>query len=149
MSVALSIIGGVVSAIGSLAAAGAQARAAEYNAQVQERNRLVELNQADQEAQDKIRENRRVKGQIRAKYGMSNLELAGSPLDVLYDTAIEQELDVQRIRYAGEIRAIGRKDEATLYRMEAKAARTAGAISAVSGLLGGFRQAAGSSLMAV
>jgi hypothetical protein len=150
VAVALAIVGGVVSAIGAIQSANAQAAAAEYNAKVQERNRLAVLAQADAEASDKIRENKRINSRIRAQYGAAGIEMAGSPLDVIEDTAIEEELDVRRIRYAGELEGIQRRDQANLYRMEAKAAKTAGMFSAVGNILGGFRQAyAGSSLMAV
>lgn len=150
MAAAVAIIGGIVGAVGAIASANAQAAAANYNAKVQERNRLAVLAQADAEAADKVRENKRVNARIRAQYGAAGIEMAGSPLDVMEDTAIEQELDVKRIRYAGELEGIQRRDQANLYRMEAKAAKTAGMFSAVGNILGGFRQAyAGSSLAQV
>lgn len=147
MAVALAIVGGVVSAIGAIQAANAQAAAANYNAKVQERNRLAILAQGDAEASSKIRENRRINSRIRSQYGAAGIDLAGSPLDVIEDTAIEEELDVSRIRYAAEVEAVGKRDQANLYRMEAKAAKTAGMFSAVGNILGGFKSAyAGSSL---
>lgn len=148
MAAALSIVGGVISAIGAISAANAQARAAEYNAQVAERNRIAILAQADNEAIDKTRENERRLAVVRAAYGKAGIDLAGSPLDVIQDTAIEQQLDVSRIRYEGELKAIGQQDQATLYRMEASNARTAGSISAVGALFGGFSNAGVSLLRA-
>lgn len=148
VSAAVSIIGGVVGAIGAMQQANAQARAAEYNAKVAERNRLAILDQTDHEAADAGLENRRRMSAIRSQYGASGIELAGSPLDVLTDTAIEQEYDVKKIRYSGQLEAIGKTDEANLYRMEAKSARAAGGISAVGAFLGGVSQA-GRSLMKV
>lgn len=143
-----SVIGGVVGAIGAMQSANAQARAAEYNAAVQRRNAQAILAQTDNEAADTVRENRRRMAAIRSQYGASGLELAGSPLDVLTDTAIEQEYDVKKVRYAGQLEAIGKTDQAKLYTMEAKNARTAGTISAVGALFSGF-SAAGKSLMQV
>lgn len=142
MAMVLSIVGGVVSAIGAMQAAGAQAAAAEYNAKVAERNRIATLQQADAEAVDKMKENRRVLGSIRANIGAAGIDLAGSPLDVIGDTAIEQNLDVAKIKYNGQVKAVGFEDAAVLDKMEASSARTAGFFNAASGLLGGFTQAA-------
>jgi len=148
MAFALAIVGGVISAVGAIQSANAQAAAAEYNAKVQERNKMAILAQTDQAVIDKKRENKRVSSLIRAQYGASGIELAGSPLDVIEDTSIEQELDVARVRYTGTLDAIGKGDAATLYRMEAKSVKTAGMFSAVGNILGGFQKAyAGSSLL--
>jgi hypothetical protein len=146
VAAAFSIIGGVIGMLGALQAAEAQKQAALYNAAVEERNRLAVLAQADSEAISQSRENQRRLGTIRAAYGKSGIDLAGSPLDVIQDTAIEQEFDIANIRYAGEVKAIGHEDAATLARMEAKNATTAGMFSAAGALFGGFSQA-GVSLM--
>lgn len=151
LAAAASAISGVIGAIGSIAAGNAQAAAAEYNARVQERNAKVAdqnrkqaIKTADIAAEDKRRENRRVMAAMRAAYGTSGLEMAGSPLDVLEDTALEQELDVSRVQYEGRVRAregalqmLGFREDATLSRMEGKAAKTAGYIGAAGALVGG------------
>ena len=143
-----SIIGGVVGAIGAIQAANAQAAAAEYNRQVEERNKRAVLQQGDQAAVDQTLENKRRLAAVRASYGAANIDLAGSPLDVIEDTAIEQELDVKRIRYKAELGAIEHQDAATRYKLEAENATKAGRISAVSSILGGFTSA-GQSLLSV
>lgn len=152
LAAAASAVSGVIGALGAIQAANAQAAAAEYNAKIQERNAII----ADQNrkqavetseiaATDKRRDNRRVLAAMRAAYGTSGLDLAGSPLDVLEDTAVEQELDVQRIRYEGRARSregaiqmLGLREDATLSRMEGKAAKTAGYIGAAGQLVGGI-----------
>lgn len=139
----LGIVGGAIQAVGALQSANATARAAEYNAQVADRNRLIILQQADAEASDKILENKRRMSSIRAQYGAAGIDLAGSPLEVLQDSAIEGALDVSRTRYKGELRAIEQTDNAQLSRMEASNARTAGTISAVGSLFGGFSKGYG------
>lgn len=153
---ALGVIGslasGVMGAMGAMAQADAAADAAnknaqiaEYNRQVAERNKNTVLAEADAAARDQSRDNRRVMGSIRASYGASGLSLEGSPLDVMEDTALEQELDVSKTRYKGELQAIGYKDEAAnykmkaeLHRMEAASATRAGGISAVGAIFGGL-----------
>lgn len=146
-----SIASGVIGAVGAIAQGQAQKRAADYNAAIDERNaviagqnRKLTIETADIAARDKERENRRIIHSISAAYGSSGLELAGSPLDVLQDTAMEQAVDVQRIRYEGYVRAregaiqiLGLHEDATLKKMEGKAAQTAGYIGAAGSIFGG------------
>lgn len=146
-----SVASGVIGAVGAMQQANAQQAAAEYNAKVQDRNaviagqnRQLAIQTADIAAQDKDRENRRVIHAMRAAYGTSGLELAGSPLDVLEDTALEQSVDVQRTKYEGYVRAregaiqvLGLREDATLKRMEGKAAKSAGYIGAAASVVGG------------
>lgn len=147
-----SVASGVIGAVGAMQQAEAQARAAEYNAKIQERNALIAdqnrkaaIETADVAASDQRRDSRRVMAQMRAAYGASGLELAGSPLDVLEDTALEQELGAQRIEFEGRLRAregaismLGMREDANLQRMEAGAARTAGGIAAIGSVVGGI-----------
>lgn len=152
LAAAASAVSGVIGALGAIQSANAQAAAAEYNAKIQERNSIIAdqnrkqaVQTAEITAEDKRRDNRRILASMRAAYGTSGLEMAGSPLDVLEDTAVEQELDVQRIRYEGRARAregaiqmLGLREDATLSRMEGKAAKTAGYIGAAGQLVGGI-----------
>ncbi len=151
LAAAASAVSGVIGAMGAIQAANAQATAAEYNARIQERNAVIAdqnrkqaLDTAEIAASDKRRENRRVLASMRAAYGTSGLEMAGSPLDVLEDTALEQELDTQRIMYEGRLRAregaiqmLGLREDAALSRMEGRSARTAGYIAAAGSLASG------------
>lgn len=152
LAAAASAVSGVIGALGAIQSANAQAAAAEYNAKIQERNAIIAdqnrkqaVQTAEITAEDKRRDNRRILASMRAAYGTSGLELAGSPLDVLEDTAVEQELDVQRIRYEGRARSregaiqmLGLREDATLFRMEGKAAKTAGYIGAAGQIVGGI-----------
>jgi len=145
LSGALSAVGTVVSVVGALSAAQAQAQAADYNARVADRdayvadqNRKSTLEMAEIDAADRRRENRRALSAIRASYGASGVELAGSPLDVLQDSATELELDAQRTEYEGRVRGregglqmIGFGERATLSRMEARSARAGGVFAAL------------------
>lgn len=156
ISAVASVVSGVVGAVGAMQSANAQAAAANYNAQIQERNAVIADNnrktatrQAEIAVEDKRRETRRTLSSIRAAYGNSGLDLAGSPLDVLEDTAIESELDAQRIEYQGRvanregaIQVLGLKEEAQLSRMNAKAAKRAGTIAAVGSVVSGIGNAA-------
>lgn len=147
----LTVASTAVGVYGAIQAGNARADAARYNAQVAEReqvvanqNRQLAIRTAQTDAEDKRRENRRVLASIRANFGASGLSLAGSPLDVLQDAATEQELDVQRIEYEGQVRGregalrmLGLQDDAELSRAEARNASSAGRVSAFGTALSG------------
>ena len=151
LATAFSIGGTVIGAYGAMQAGAAGEAAGEYNARIADRdaavadqNRQLNLTQTRIAADDKRRENRRVMASIRANYGASGLSLAGSPLDVLADTAVEQELDVQRVEYEGRVRGregalqmLGLGEDAALSRLEGASARTRGNYSAIGGGLSG------------
>lgn len=147
MAMALGILGGVVSAVGSLASASAQANAAKFNAAVARDNRLAVLDQTSAEVEDKRKKNRQLLGAMRAAYGANGLEMSGSPLDVVSDTTAEMEYDVAKMRYVGKMKAVGYANQAKLFDMEAKSAKTAGFIGAASGLLGAFQGMGGGGSM--
>jgi hypothetical protein len=128
--------------------ASATASAAAYNAAVQNRNAQITRAQASSEAQSSWLETRRKLASIRSQYGISGFQLEGSPLDVIEDSAVEGAFDVSKIRYSGELKAIGMQDEATLKKMESKSALSAGKMGVAAALIGGVNQA-GSSLMKV
>lgn len=150
LSAVLTVVSGAFSAIGAIQQANAAQASAEYNAKVAERNRVIAdqnrqlaIQTAEIDASDKRRENARTLSTIRAAYGKSGLEMAGSPLDVMEDSALELELDTQRIAYEG--RARGREgaiqmqefsERATLSRMEGRSAKSAGILSAFGYLAG-------------
>lgn len=150
----MSVAGTAVGMYGTYANMQASAAAADYNAQiamrdayVADQNRKAAIEQGRIDAEDKRRENVRTMSAIRAAYGASGLEMAGSPLDVLQDTAVEQELDVRRIQYEGRVRGregalrmLGLQEEATLSSMEASAYRSGSGVTAIgSGLSGAGR----------
>lgn len=148
---ALGIGGTVVSAIGQINAGNAVAASSEYNARVAERdavvadqNRKYTLEATQRDVEDRRREGRRQLAAVRASYGNAGVELAGSPLDVLADTALEQELDVSRVEQEGRMRGregalqmLGLGESAKLSRMEGKSAKNKwGVIGAVAGGIG-------------
>lgn len=133
-TIALSAIigGGVVGAGGSIYEGNAKKAAADYNVEVANRNSLIALQQADADAEDKRRENRRFMSGLVASFGASGLSFAESGLDAFEDAAAEAELDVRRIQYGGLLKSMGYQDEAKLQKFQGKVARTAGYIGAVS-----------------
>ena len=143
-SVALALAGTAISAVGMIQSANAQSAAARHNAQladrdaiVAEQNRKLALRTARIDAEDKRRNSRRVLASIRAQYGASGLSLAGSPLDVLEDTAVEQELDAQRVEFEGRARGREGALQALGLQKDASSAKTAGYIGAFGTALSG------------
>jgi hypothetical protein len=148
---ASSLAGGVVGAKGAQAGAAEAQRGAEVAAQgalftgqanrdanyfnagqydfqalIDERNREIALAQAVSDTRDTRRKSAAVNGQIRAAYGANGLALEGSPLDVLMAGFVEQELDVEKILYQGEIVAAGLTDQAAQARAQASMLRVTG-----------------------
>lgn len=151
LAAAASAISGVVGAIGAIQSAQAQAQAADYNAAIQQRNviiadqnRTMAVRAAEVDADEKRLENRKTIAAMRAAYGSSGVELAGSPLEVLSDAATTLELDASRVEYQGKVanregslQMLGHQEQATLDTMEADSARAAGPLNAMGFLIGG------------
>lgn len=143
-----------IGAVGAISGAQAQAASASYNARLSDRdayiadqNRKLAIETARIDAEDKRRDNRRVQASIRASYGASGVSFAGSPLDVLEDSAIENELDAQRIEFEGRSRARdaalqgqGASESAALSRNTASSARSGGALAALGIVASGAGQ---------
>lgn len=144
MGGALQMVGGLVGAQGAMQKAEAEAEADNFNAEVADRNRHIIGQQTMQAVKDQRQTNRRDFHTIRALYGAAGVDMSGSALDVMHDTAIEQELDVSRIKYKGKLARIEEKDKATLDRMGAQSALEAGKISAISSVISGLSGAVSS-----
>ena len=133
----VGLAGTVVQAAGASQQASAAAAAAKYNEQVATRNAAIARTQASNEQEDKRLQNRRQLAQIRASYGASGLDASGSVLDVILDTATEQDLDVAKIGYKGDLAALQYTDKAQQYDAEAKNAKAAGTFGVLSAVAGG------------
>lgn len=119
IEVAAAVVGAVAavgSAVMSVGAANNQAAYAEANSNYQrqvaerdqaiaEQNRQYALEQGRIASEDAAREERRKLSAIRTAYGASGVDLTGSPLEVLTDSAYEGALDVSRTEYKGKIDA--------------------------------------------
>ena len=142
----LSVIGAAVSAAGSLYSGMMQAQAANAQAEQFERQAQIERDRGAFEAQRERERFRRVAGEQRAGFLQSGVLLDGTPTEVLVDSALENEIDVQTIRYGAQIRSDNYAFSARMARMNASHAMAGGAIGALSPLVGGFRSMGGTSL---
>jgi len=140
---ALGIIGGVVGAMGSIAAGQAQANAANAQAYAYQRQAMLERQQADFNANQQQEKAIKLISAQRAGYLASGVALQGTPLDAIADTTRQSDLDVQAIRYNGEIKAQNFEAQAAVFRTKAASAQQGGLIGALSPLIKGFGGAAG------
>lgn len=133
-----------VTAYGQIQQGNAQAKAYKYNAQVEEENAAQAKSAAASQANQVDRDNRRKIAEAMAAYGASGVDPNwGSPLDVMSDLATEGELSKRLVLYQGDLDARASNQRATLDRMQAKSAQTAGYISAGATVLGAVGKVAG------
>jgi len=138
------IAAAVIAAAGSVYSGEQSRKAASQNADIQEQAA------ANAEAKAKYDEERHRKSvdkllsAQRALYGKSGLDMSGSPLLVMEDTAAQGELDALAIRYGGSVAAAQQRSAANLSRMEGSAAQTSSYFKAGSSLLTGASKIYGS-----
>jgi hypothetical protein len=155
----LGLIGGIISAVGAMQQANAQANAAEYQGQVARNNKIIADQNAVYERQAGQVEEQTVRmkthetiSEAHAIQAASGVETEmGSPVEVRKTTAIVGELDAvntylnaQRRAYEYVVQGTNYEAQAGLYDYQAKEERTAGMISALGSIVGGFSSIAGS-----
>ena len=135
---ALIIASTAVSVVGLVMQGRAANAAGKFNAAVAEQNATVARQEAAMLSQQQDRENYKRLGAIRAAQGKSGgASDEGSVLDVIGDAVSQGELQKQYIARAGEMKARGYDQTATLDRVKAYNDRSAGYMAAGSTLLGG------------
>jgi hypothetical protein len=137
----VAVVATVVSAAAGAASAirsGNQAAAAEeYQAQVADVNAQQAQMAAEAEAADRRRRARYLLGSQLAATGASGAQVEGSPLMVMMDSAVQEDLEARRIRYRGYLQTAGANNQAALSRYQAGQTRTAGYMNAGTSLLRG------------
>jgi hypothetical protein len=123
------IIGSVISGIGQLQAGAAAQRAANFNAQ-------VDFNNAHAARLAALEDGKRQK-RLAAKRAGTRRAHDPDKLDLLEDSALEEELAVQSIIHAGEVQAVGFENTARLEIAKGKSAKKAAIFGAFSTVLMG------------
>jgi hypothetical protein len=147
VSAVAGLVGTVVSVAGAIGQSQSQGQQYDYNAQVAEANAQAARQSAAFEEERTRERARRLQGSQRAAYAKAGVQMVGSPLEVLDETAIEAELDAQAIRYGGAVRAGQELSQAEIDRRRGREARGGGYVSAGATILTGvsqFAKAAGS-----
>lgn len=127
----------IVSAVGTAVSADNSRRAANQNADAQEQAAIAAQRKADYDEARHRESVQKLLSAQRALYGKSGLEMSGSPLLVMEDTAAQGELDALAIRYGGSVSSAQQRSAANLSRMQAGAIQTASYFQAGSTLLSG------------
>lgn len=123
--------------VGGLAAASSVASSLQRNSQLDQSAKLADYQKSisetnagnarrasEVEGEDARRESRIRLGEMRAAFGANGIDIAGSPLDVLQDTAAEGELTAQRKEYAGKVQAVAYDSQANMYGYQAATYRS-------------------------
>lgn len=133
----------VTSVAGTVYASEKTAQAEEYNEKVYEQEAQAAKEKAGYEEELHRERVQRLISSQRAAVGASGVELTGTPLLALEDTASQGELDALAIRYGGDIESARARSAATLSKMSAKSTRRIGYAQAGSSLLSGASSAIG------
>jgi hypothetical protein len=138
LGAALGLAGTGLSAYSSIQQGEAAADAANYNAKVEEQQATTENQQAAARATEYATRTRQKQAGVRAGAVQSGLETSGSVNDILTAVGEQGMLDQLTSLYDGGLRAQGLRMGATLDRAEARGARRAGLIGAVSNITSGI-----------
>jgi hypothetical protein len=137
ISMASTVIGGVVSGIGAKQQADAQANAANYNAAVARNAALFAQQQGEVNAQANDRKTAAMIGRQRAVYAAGGIDVnSGSPLDIQADTADFGRLNSLTIRNNAARDAYGYQANANLDEASASNYEQAGNTALIGSLIG-------------
>jgi len=141
---AIGLIGGVISAMGAIQAANAQAAGLKAQAQWQERQAAVEQMKTNYQIAQEKRRTKAMLGSQVAQYGAAGVDpTRGTPLDVAEATILERSMDLQARRIEGNEEVERNRYEASVSRMQAENAKKAGMINAMGSIVGAIGGAVG------
>ena len=139
MGTAMQVAAPVMTGMAAKESAEAQAKAMEYNAQIEESKAAIAAERAAQEERKLRIRGKLVKGTQRAAFGAAGLDPnVGSPLDVLLDTQWAIEQDAATIRYNAMLDQWGYGSRAQIARYQADVARSTGKQDMTAGVIGGL-----------
>lgn len=124
--------------IGTVAAGRQQAASADIYAQLAERDAELARRRALREEQGVRQRAERLRGTIRARAGRAGVTIEGSPVELLTQTAVDEEADAAAIRETGEAAAHRSLVEAAERRFRGDATEALAYSRAGSALLGGI-----------
>jgi hypothetical protein len=131
----LGTIGSAVSALGGFASSNAEAKSAEFNARIMQRNSILVQQQAAENARRQRIINEKEQSSIRANTASSGLKLEGSSIDLLGESMVNGELAVRDILNQGLVQSQDFASQASLLKSSAKSTRAGGLLSAGGSLL--------------
>jgi len=122
---------------GAYQAGEAQAAWLKYDAALAAREAEITKKKTSYEVASFRRQGEKFKAEQRATVGASGVRLEGSPLESLAETASQIERDALMIRYSGKTEEQKYRMESKYLKTQAKYARKAGTLKAISTLLSG------------
>lgn len=131
----LGAVGSIIGGIGKKKQAKAQKKAAKFNAKLAARNAEIIRERTDINLTRLNQETIRATGGAVAGFSKGGVEISGSALDVLRETARNSALDASLIKKQGEIDENAFLSQAKGFTSEAKQAKTAGQIGFASGIV--------------
>lgn len=137
-----SLTGGIMKAQGDEQKGEVEGSIQDYKAKIADQNAGLAIQQAAENERKARAEGAQSLGAGRAAYGASGVTMEGSPTEVLAQGAAQSELNALTIRHAGQVQAVGYRNEANLARYEGNAARTTGYVAGAADLLAGGATAA-------
>tara|TARA_R100000234_G_scaffold34828_1_gene20640 strand:+ start:4342 stop:4800 length:459 start_codon:yes stop_codon:yes gene_type:complete len=125
IAAAATAASGVMGFTGGKGAAKSAAAIGEYNAQLAEREReLLKIQTAQNEANLRKQSERLVASQRQAT-SASGIQIAGSPLQALFDSYMSTEFDSLQVMFAGDVQQQAKISEAALARAGGNARKQA------------------------
>lgn len=140
----IAAITAAITAYTSIQSGKAQKRISDYNAALAERQAEDERLAAADKAERQREQNEALLSRQRLLYNVSGVGMAGTPSDVLMDTASKLELDAQAIKYGGESRGFALETQANIQRMQGAVAKKTGWWNAGTTLLSAASSISGS-----
>lgn len=134
----LGIGGSLLGAVGSIQQASAAQSAANYNAQVNENNAIVAMNQGAAKATEVAQRTRQKVAAVAAGSAENGMNMSGSAQDVVDSVSKAGTLDGLTAMWDSTTRAVGYHNSAELDRMQGRAAGAAGGINAMTSIFDGF-----------
>jgi len=132
---AVSAVSSLFGLFGDSEKARAEERAAAHNAFVQRQQATMAIQNASESERRIQSAGRKHLGAIKAGVSASGINMEGSALDVLEESATNVQLDALTVKHEGAMKAWALREGAQMDTSRAESARTAGAYGAASSVL--------------
>jgi hypothetical protein len=136
----ISLIGAAVSAAGTMYSAASSAASYRAQAKFAERQSMLESQKGAYEAQRLNDASTRQISKQRGAFLSNGIDLSGSALDVIADSATEASLDEQTIKSGAKIESDNQAFTAKMAEMNASNAMFGGALGAISPFINAFSE---------
>ena len=110
---------------------------ARFNLEKQRQEAAYNASLAAEDTRMARAKNKRTLAKLRASYGASGLQLSGSPLDVIYDTAWQSSLEIARRRQKTQLMAYQSAVDLELTKSQERARRWQANYDIIGGVLQG------------